>query len=116
MLKSLRFLLVLLALAGLPLQGIAAATMAFCQHAAPDAIAQVDAHQGHHGDAHPEHDSSGSAKQICGDCTVCHLCNVFALSSANAAAGRATASGFVTRLTHHPDGFLPDQPRRPPLG
>lgn len=116
MLKSLRLLLIWLALAGLPLQGFAAATMAFCQHGAPDASGQADAHQGHHGDAHPEHDKSGGAKQACGDCTPCHLCNAFALSSASAAVRGETASIYVTRLTPQPDGFLPDQPRRPPLG
>lgn len=114
MLKSLKLLLVLLALAGLPLQGFAAATMAFCQHGAPDASSQADAPQGHLGDAHPEHDKSGGA--ACGDCTPCHFCNALALSSASAALRGEAESVFVTRLTPPPDGFLPDQPRRPPLG
>ncbi|HEX9180501.1 MAG TPA: hypothetical protein VF859_08915 [Burkholderiales bacterium] len=115
MLKSFRLLLVWLALAGLPLQGFAAATMALCQHGAPDTSAQADASHAHRGDSH-EHGKSGEAKQFCGDCSPCHLCNAFALSSAGAAVLREAASVFATRLTPQPDGFLPDQPRRPPLG
>lgn len=116
MLKSLRPLLVWLALAGLPLQGFAAATMALCQHGAPDTSARTDASHAHHADSHSEHGKSGEAGQFCGDCNPCDLCNAFALASASAAVPREAASVFGTRLTLQPDGFLPDQPRRPPLG
>lgn len=116
MLKSLRILLVWVALAGLPLQGIAAATMSLCKHGAPDAAALTDVTPAKHGDSHSEHKQPADAEPPCGDCSPCHLCSAFALPAANAVAVQDATSIFVIRLALQPDGHLPDQPKRPPLG
>lgn len=108
-------LLLCLALAGLPLQGIAAVTMSFCKHGAADLPEQAQASHAQHGDSHPGHAQAGDAEQLCADCTPCHLCSAFALPAANAVVVQEPASDFLTALALQPDGYLPDQPKRPPL-
>jgi len=106
-------LLLCLALAGLPLQGLAAVTMSFCKHGAADVPAQ-DSHT-QHGDSHAGNAQAGDAEQLCADCAPCHLCSAFALPAANAVVVQEPASDFLTALALQPDGYLPDQPKRPPL-
>lgn len=115
MLKSLRLLLVWLALAGLPLQGFAAATMAFCKHGAPDGSARAAATLADQEDSHVGHEKPADAQPACGDCSPCHLCGAFALPAVNAVIPQDAAFVYLTRLTLQPDGHLPDQPKRPPL-
>ncbi|HEX6829105.1 MAG TPA: hypothetical protein VF104_09005 [Burkholderiales bacterium] len=116
MLRFCKTLLLCLALTGLPLQGIAAVTMSFCKYGASDTAAQAGGSHAHHGASHCEQGKSADAKQPCNDCTPCHLCSALALPGTGAVAAPVVAtSHYHTRLPLQPDGFLPDQPKPPPL-
>lgn len=118
MLKHLRLLLVWLALAGLPLQGFAATTMAFCEQGAPEAPALTGmASHEHHGDSHPEQGTAaGHSTGYCADCTApCHLCSALAIASPGASLVQDASFHYVAGPNPQPEGYLPDRPRRPPL-
>jgi len=107
--------MVWLALGGLPVQGFAAATMAYCKHGSADTASQEVASHGHHGDPQSGHGKSAETTPPCADCSPCHLCGAFALPAANPVLLQDAASVYRTRLTLQPDGHFPDQPKRPPL-
>jgi hypothetical protein len=115
MLNVLKLLILSLALAGLPLQGYAAVTMSYCMHGPADGTVQPDDPHAHHGDFHSGHTAAEDSGASCNDCPPCHLCDVFALPTPGALVLRESVSIFSTRPASPPDGFLPHQPRRPPL-
>lgn len=105
------------ALAGLPLQGIAAVTMEHCPHNAGtiQSLAPVADH-GDDGHAHP-HSAPGQAggETMCLDCSPCHLCSAFALPIAPVALSSNAGFPLLPVLAASFSGFLPEQPQRPPL-
>lgn len=117
--RMLRFwnaLLLCLALAGMPLQVLSAVTMAWCGHEGGHALTHQapDSHT-EHGDSHSPGDPTLPAGEACKDCSQCHLCSAHALPGVSSVTPALAASVHVARLAHQSGGFVPDQPKRPPL-
>jgi hypothetical protein len=122
---SLRSLLVAFMVLWLPLHGVAAVAMPFCQHAAHETGAQPDTAQHHaaqpadhrHSAAHQQAaDQNGLLSNLdCGDCGPCHLaCSPLAACGAPTVAVPG-AEIFSLLVPCSPSLFVPEQPKRPPL-
>lgn len=110
-----RMLLLWLALVGVPLQAVSAAAMVLCEHGYPHApVMTGDSHAGH-SDSQPGGDQAGLQGDPCTDCGECHLCSAHALPGVTTMPAGVAASVPIARPSPQPDGFLPDQPKRPPL-
>lgn len=115
MVRFWKSLLLCLALAGMPLQAYSAATMAWCGHGdTTDPSTATDSHTVVV-DSHHAGDGSLTADNSCGDCSQCHLCSAHALPGVTIVTPAVAASVHIARPAQRPGGFVPDQPRRPPL-
>jgi hypothetical protein len=133
--KLRRTLLALLMILWLPVQGYAAIAMPFCQHAmhgAPVGHIPVAAAQGvgdgntpdhaHHSavssseHASPAGNHHDSPAADCNDCGVCHLACSPAVSPVQYALAPAQRERFALISPAAPPLFIPEQPKRPPLG
>jgi hypothetical protein len=108
-----RSLAMVLLLIWLPLQGVAAAVMPFCDHQqAP--VGSGDHHTDHHLAGHGPLDHS-AASGTCDDCGVCHLaCAPTVPSQATLPAVFLSAQRAAFECGA-PPAFIPDLPQRPPL-
>jgi hypothetical protein len=105
-----RRLVLILVLLWLPLQGVAAVLMPFCEQAQPAAAG----HAGHH-----EHQAADQhqppAPHGCDECGVCHLACAPGMPGAAGLLLGWTANGHTGSAPQAPPQFIPDQPHRPPL-
>jgi hypothetical protein len=109
-----RPLAILLLLIWLPLQGVAAAAVPFCDHQPPPAAGPADQHAGHHDAGHgtPDHTALSGA---CDDCGVCHLACAPAVPSQTTLPGMCAATQHAVFESGTPPPFVPDLLQRPPL-
>lgn len=99
----------LIALLGLPVQAVAAATMGLCDH---DHAALGQGHDATHG--HGAHDTDGSTGN-CDESAPCHHCTALALPCTSLETGTATVASHTPASSSHRFRFFPEQPKRPPL-
>lgn len=123
-----RFLIAVLMIAWLPLQGWAAVAMPFCQHGHDhgDATSARSADHGHGAqadDAGPTghlrdaHTASGKAPgALCSDCGPCHLACASSLASTQISVPLAPMARIYPQVAHRSLVlFYPEQPNPPPL-
>lgn len=104
-------LVLCLALAGLPLQAVVAADLAFCL---PDQHAHT--HGGAHDHASPGADQSNAPAPVAADEEVpCHHCSAAALAALPPQMTAATVADHCSGPAPHLFLFFPEQPQRPPL-
>jgi hypothetical protein len=115
MLRFWKALLLCLALAGMPLQAYVASTMAWCGHGSTEVVATAPDSHALHTASHGPGDATPQADNSCGDCAQCHLCSAHALPGVTVAPPVVAGNIHVARHAQQPGGFVPDQPRRPPL-
>ena len=122
-----RTLLVWCLVLALPIQGAAAATMAWCgsHHSAPagvvvaaavETMADVDAHAGHHAHAHERHSSSAADVADPHKCSACAACCSVAVIGPMVLAVPAPdlTSTVWTAVVPTVEKFSADGPDRPP--
>jgi hypothetical protein len=107
-----RSLALLLLLVWLPLQGVAAAAMPFCEHQQAPAGA-ADRHDGHPQD-HRSADHGVPAGN-CDDCGVCQLACAPAMPSQSTVPAMSAATQRAAFECGTPPPFVPDRLHRPPL-
>lgn len=113
MLRFCKMLIVCLALAGLPLQAVAAAGMAFCL---PDDHGHADFHDHSHHHAPQDSDESQlPGPGVAGDEVLCHHCSAAALPALQPHVIAAAAADHAPGLAPYLFLFFPEQPQRPPL-
>jgi len=132
-----RALVSLLMMLWLPVQGVAAFAMPFCEHgfqplASTGVTAQPSVHgsaqHAHHGEqssssSHQHHaadvgthDRDGSPNGLaCNDCGACHLACSPAVPASPAAVEAVGGQNFVQSSPTLPPLFIPEQRNRPPL-
>lgn len=123
MMSRLRILIAWLVMAAVPLQGLAAATMAFCggeHHRQPAQVSAAEAGAHRHADGTTHEHTAAAAKALpdtnhkCGVCASC--CNGVAIAQSIYSAAfvplpqAELAEPFV--LIHAPPSQLPDKPPR----
>jgi len=113
MLRFCKMLVLCLALAGLPLQAVAAAGMAFClqDH---DGHADTHGHSHHHTSQYSD-ESQPPAPGVAGDEVLCHHCSAAAVPALQPHLTAAAAADHAPGVSPYLFLFFPEQPQRPPL-
>ena len=110
MLRFKKNFLALVLFLSLPLQGVTAVTMPFCQHKlAAHYAAMTD--QGHAVHQH----SQQKGTLVCDDCAFCQLCAAPALPTIAAITPARISTTLNPELPVHFFLFIPEQPKHPPL-
>lgn len=104
--------LILLLIAAVPLQAVAAGAMRLC--AASPAVAVAAACQHHAAQSAAEENTPPAKHPACGACASCCLGALMAPCPALPAAARTGAQRVATANAALLTGFIPDGPRRPP--
>lgn len=102
--------LALVLLLSLPLQGVAAVAMPFCQHK-PAAHLAAMTDQGHAPHQHAQQKNT----LACDDCAFCQLCAAPALPTIAAVTLTHTTTTLNPEPPVHFFLFIPEQPKHPPL-